>query len=634
MATAAELLRLTNFRVQELHPMKTMDACLEFMQRHRDHEAYSHVHLTYLAVRSFLARAYASMEDAAQRMRSMEMHQLWRLAEHLGQGGPYTLANGMLATTRLRDPADRAATGELIDVDRGLLGPYLQRQVEREWQRRQRMFRDGESEARRQGVTIDEAHARARVHHAQWRGGEHDKACAGFESLIHLNPNDAYFCNMLGVCLEALDRPHEAIVQYLYALYLDPSQEHAYTNAMKTLVGVGLTLPAADLGRQYALHVAGKDSARDAVARSWTTLARAITSICVCVRLEPDRLGSSSPEVFETRPMPLEPWLREPDMPTGWQNGGRVFISYRRSETMKTARQLEAVMRYRWPGTVVFRDETDGVGGTDWLRRIEDEIRRADLVVVLVQPDWGRTSSEIQRREVAWALRQNTLVCPLLVDGAAMPRALRGELRALPLVHGIPLRSDHFADDFRVFERHVAHELSAARDRRERSTSLRDDPTILAKAAGAGMQHIVFEDGVRGMPRFVVGRSQYGEGVDRFSLLGHWVCNSSFDGTEYALDVRIESLSGPFDGTYRVSGSGWEEHSTFHGNWNPIYDPECRKLLGLRFQGLWDGREELLVTIPLHKRLGMYFSGDEEIPGHDELRCWVSQNIDPRGDGI
>jgi alkylated DNA nucleotide flippase Atl1 len=137
----------------------------------------------------------------------------------------------------------------------------------------------------------------------------------------------------------------------------------------------------------------------------------------------------------------------------------RIFLSYRRDDCAFHADRLADDLR-REAGDEVFLDTDTIKLGENFARRIEQEIARCDVVLVMIGDDW-LTVSDTQGKlrihdrldwiylEIKAALDRDVPVVPVLVEGASMPRPdqLPDELRELALRHGAELRDVSWRQD-------------------------------------------------------------------------------------------------------------------------------------------------------------------------------------------
>lgn len=120
--------------------------------------------------------------------------------------------------------------------------------------------------------------------------------------------------------------------------------------------------------------------------------------------------------------------LNPTDEPTG------IFINYRRADTSGHAGRLEQELSRRFPGRVFMDIHTIEVG-TDFADAINSEVGKCGALIVLIGNQWvDITDPKTGKRrldnpndfvalEIAEALKRNTRVIPVLVEGAKMPDA-------------------------------------------------------------------------------------------------------------------------------------------------------------------------------------------------------------------
>jgi TIR domain len=137
-----------------------------------------------------------------------------------------------------------------------------------------------------------------------------------------------------------------------------------------------------------------------------------------------------------------------------------IFISYRRSQTSAYAGRLYDRLSAVFGRDRVFIDLSGIDPGADFVERIEDAVGDADALLVVIGPDWATVSDEhgrlrldrpddFVRREVLGAHERDTLIVPVLVQGATMPpeERLPDALRFLTRRHAIALTDNGWARD-------------------------------------------------------------------------------------------------------------------------------------------------------------------------------------------
>ena len=110
----------------------------------------------------------------------------------------------------------------------------------------------------------------------------------------------------------------------------------------------------------------------------------------------------------------------------------RIFLSYRRDDCAAHAGWLAETLRRHAAGEVFLDVDTIGLG-ENFVKRIEREIERCDVVLVLIGREWltladqegkPRIFDELDwvHLEIKAALERDIPVVPVLVEGARMPR--------------------------------------------------------------------------------------------------------------------------------------------------------------------------------------------------------------------
>jgi hypothetical protein len=121
-----------------------------------------------------------------------------------------------------------------------------------------------------------------------------------------------------------------------------------------------------------------------------------------------------------------------------------IYLSYRRRESAGYAGRLfDHLSRHFGPGSV-FMDIGGIARGQDFAQAIESALNACEVVLVLIGNTWASCTGQDGRRrlddprdwvrlEVAAALRRDSLVVPVLIDGARLPdpAGLPEELRPL-----------------------------------------------------------------------------------------------------------------------------------------------------------------------------------------------------------
>jgi uncharacterized protein YjbI with pentapeptide repeats len=134
-----------------------------------------------------------------------------------------------------------------------------------------------------------------------------------------------------------------------------------------------------------------------------------------------------------------------------------IFISYRRGNAAY-AGWLAETLENHFGEQNVFRDIGSIAPGEDFVKAIERALEASVVMIVVVGRNWARELKEHEQRgqedytrlEITTVLdRNNVQVIPVLVQGAAMPRAneLPSDLAALARRHAIELHDTNWQSD-------------------------------------------------------------------------------------------------------------------------------------------------------------------------------------------
>ncbi|HEY7666199.1 MAG TPA: toll/interleukin-1 receptor domain-containing protein [Xanthobacteraceae bacterium] len=139
---------------------------------------------------------------------------------------------------------------------------------------------------------------------------------------------------------------------------------------------------------------------------------------------------------------------------------GKIFISYRRDDSIGTAGRLRDRLAETFGGDNVFMDVDSIPVGINFEKYVESQVAACDAVLSVIGPNWLNAKDETDQRrldksddfvviEIAAALARDILVIPVLVDGTRMPKAseLPASLKPLALRNAIHLRNTNFGSD-------------------------------------------------------------------------------------------------------------------------------------------------------------------------------------------
>ena len=112
---------------------------------------------------------------------------------------------------------------------------------------------------------------------------------------------------------------------------------------------------------------------------------------------------------------------------------GKIFISYRRSDTQGYAGRLSDSLENYFGGNRIFRDIDDIIGGSEFAKDIEDQMSSADAVIILIGPKWLSVSNEDGTRridnpedwvvqEIVSSIELGIPLFPVLIEDTILPR--------------------------------------------------------------------------------------------------------------------------------------------------------------------------------------------------------------------
>jgi len=197
---------------------------------------------------------------------------------------------------------------------------------------------------------------------------------------------------------------------------------------------------------------------------------------------------------------------------------GRIFISYRRDETVFPASWLYERLAAHFGPEQVFKDVDSIELGDDFPEAIADAVGACDVLLVLIGAQWLEITDEAGRRrlenpddfvrlEIEAALQRKVRIIPILVGRARMPRADQLPASLGKLVHrqALELDPNRFEADFRRLVRVVERTLAEEEARREAEesrlttvqamvASLRADGQAEVDAADAALRRLAGDE--------------------------------------------------------------------------------------------------------------------------------------------
>jgi len=139
---------------------------------------------------------------------------------------------------------------------------------------------------------------------------------------------------------------------------------------------------------------------------------------------------------------------------------GKIFINYRRDDSIGMAGRLHDRLAQTFGRDKLFMDVDHIPAGADFVAHLNNQVAECDVVLAIIGPNWLRAKDKAgQRRlhqpddfvaiEIAAALARDTLVIPVLVDAARMPKEsdLPDTLKPLARRQAVEVRHAHFGYD-------------------------------------------------------------------------------------------------------------------------------------------------------------------------------------------
>jgi hypothetical protein len=159
----------------------------------------------------------------------------------------------------------------------------------------------------------------------------------------------------------------------------------------------------------------------------------------------------------------------------------KVFVSYRREDSAASAGRLGDRLAYEFVKDQVFMDVDSIPLGSDFVKRLADEVQRCDVLLAVIGSQWNEIRDEDGNRrlddpndfvrvEIRAALQRDIPVVPILLDGTKIPKAtsLPEDIKSLALRRALELGHvsfqvdlDRLVEQLKVRAREVASPFEA-----------------------------------------------------------------------------------------------------------------------------------------------------------------------------
>jgi TPR repeat protein len=155
---------------------------------------------------------------------------------------------------------------------------------------------------------------------------------------------------------------------------------------------------------------------------------------------------------------------------------GRIFINYRRDDSIATAGRLHDRLAHTFGRNNLFMDVDHIPAGVDFVDHLNTQLAACDVFLAVIGLHWLDAKDESGRRridnpddfvtlEIAAALARDIRVIPVMVDGAQMPKAsdLPEYLKPLVRRNAVEVRNAQFGRDADALAEKVRAALKGAR---------------------------------------------------------------------------------------------------------------------------------------------------------------------------
>jgi len=164
---------------------------------------------------------------------------------------------------------------------------------------------------------------------------------------------------------------------------------------------------------------------------------------------------------------------------------GKIFINYRRDDSIGTAGRLNDRLAQTFGRNNLFMDVDNIPAGVDFVEYLQSQVAACDVFLAIIGPNWLDSKDDDGRRrfdnpddyvaiEIAAALARKIRVIPVLVDGARTPKADKLPDSVKPLVrrNAVEIRNTQFGRDAEALATKIREALEGARQVTQHGQSL------------------------------------------------------------------------------------------------------------------------------------------------------------------
>lgn len=164
---------------------------------------------------------------------------------------------------------------------------------------------------------------------------------------------------------------------------------------------------------------------------------------------------------------------------------GKIFINYRRGDAPDSTGRLYDRLEQEFGADNLFMDVEGHIKpGDDFVHVLDSQVAASDIILAVIGPRWTEimrardaAADDFVAIEIKSALERQKRVIPVLVGGAAMPRAddLPEEIRSISRRNALGLRSERFKADVQGLVTALKEQLAAVEaERSARSAAERE----------------------------------------------------------------------------------------------------------------------------------------------------------------
>ena len=211
-----------------------------------------------------------------------------------------------------------------------------------------------------------------------------------------------------------------------------------------------------------------------------------------------------------------------------------IFISYRRDDAAGEAGRLFDDLTAKFGPELVFMDVSGIQPGRDFRKVIDENVASCGVLLAVIGRDWLQAKNEhgarrlddpsdFVRLETASALARDVVVIPVLVRGAAMPRAdqLPEEMRELAYRNGVELTHARWGSDVELLVKALREHLGDRRAAGAAPAVASAAHALATPAAFASVKEII-RSRVAASPRLLLGAAAalLALAIGAYTLLG------------------------------------------------------------------------------------------------------------------